>query len=132
MTCLGEKNALIKNLEFEVNQGKALLLVLTDTLKNEALEQNKIARTLFSCYATMKKDYDRELFLYMENQYGRAQIAWPRQKELVELSEQNRDTLFKFYAENFSPYIIEGTYAPLYEWYPKTIDEAIKAYNDAP
>jgi len=59
MACLGEETSQINNLEFEVNQGKALLLVFTDTLKNESLEPNRISKNLSSCYATMKKDYDR-------------------------------------------------------------------------
>lgn len=134
MACLGEKNLQIENLEFEVNQGKALLLVATDTLKSEDKKEakNKIATELFACYNTIKKDYNRELFLYIESPDGKSQIKWPGQTNLVESSERNIDSLFKFYEENSSPYIVEGTFAPLYLWYPKTVDEAIKEYNKSP
>ena len=134
MACLGDKNLPITNLEFEVNQGKAFLLVALDTLENRNAQEtrNTVAKELYTCYTSIKKDYDRKLFFYMLSPDGKAQVKWPGQTALVEASERNLDSLFKFYEDNSTPYLVEGTFAPLYLWYPKTIDEAIKEYNKTP
>lgn len=129
--CLGERENKIKNLEFEVNQGKALLLVAMDTIDDKDTQQikNSTAAELYTCYKNIKKDYDRELFLYIESPDGMSQIRWPKQESLVEASEQNLNYLYTFYEDNSLPYIVEGTFSPLYLWYPNSIDDAIKEFK---
>ena len=125
-TCIADSGNQIINFEVEVNSGKTLLLIAMDTIKSNETAQvrTQLVEKFEDCFAKVKQDYQKDLYVYLEDS-NKTYIKTPVQQKLIEGALEKTKYFHPFYEEGSTNYLVEGTYAPLYVWYPYLVSEEI-------